>query len=260
VLSTVAIGTERLANAALRMLAMREAPRLAAAALGDGLRTASEDHIKAALPAIFELAAPIEGFGRTADAIPEPLVDAWAASSSAVREFMGVLFHSEGKHSRILACRSASVLVLRNAGLAEEFARLALRSVGRPDDSYGPEGAASSAVSTFLSVCLTNRFDEVDALLQSEWKTAAEEQRAAILDAYLKILRRRNEEEPPPSPAVEEKCFKRVVEVISARRVDESFGSAIEFLSYAARRHLRYVEQNAEILVGCQRSPPSAGF
>lgn len=249
-LSSVASGSDRLANAALRMLEMREAPRLAAVALGDGLRTASEDQIKAALPAIFELAAPNAGFGRTADAIPEPLVGAWAAAPSAVREFMGVLFHSEGKHSRILACRSASILVVHDAGLAEEFARLALGSIGRPDDSYGPEGAASNAVSKLLSVCLTNRFDEVDALLQVEWKTAAEEQRSAIVDAYVKILRRRDEEEPPPSSLVEEKCFKRVVEVISARKVDESFSAAIEFVRYAARRHLDYVEQNAEVLIG----------
>ena len=59
-------------------------------------------------------------------------MDAWSAAPSAVREFMGVLLLSEGKHSRILACKTALVLVAHDPGVAAEFSRLALRSIGPP--------------------------------------------------------------------------------------------------------------------------------
>jgi hypothetical protein len=248
-LSSVAKGSKQLADAALRMLASREAPRLAAEALGDGIRTASIEDVKSALPAIFELAAPMRDIGQMQpDSFPVPLLAAWGAAPSAVREYMDLLLRSDNKHSRILGCRSATALLKQYPQVGTEFTQLALQSVGRPDDPYSP-GAAADAVATFLGAALRERFDDVDVLLQKNWQLASEEERATIVGAYLSILDKRDEQ-ASTSADTEEKSFKRVLEIISARKVDASFIAVTEFLRYDARAHLGFVERHAEILLG----------
>ncbi|WP_437535066.1 hypothetical protein WME79_12580 [Sorangium sp. So ce726] len=250
VLSIVAKGSEELADAALRMLAMREAPALAAEALGDRLKEASSDQIKAALPALFELAVPLDGFGRSRDGVPEPLLAAWVAAPDAVRDFIKLFLRSDAKHSRIIGCRIALILLEQDAGIATEFAKVALLSVGKPDDSYGPEGSATNNVVAFLGASLCERFDDVDALLQAEWTTATEEQRSAVVGAYLNALKHGKHEAPLAVTNVHEKSFERVVAVVSARILDDGFRRTIEFLRYGAKQHPGLVQRHSAALLG----------
>jgi hypothetical protein len=267
-LSIAAKDRHRLENAALQMLAMQEAPELAAQVLGAGLASASPEQIEAALPAMFRLAVPLDGFGHTKDPVSSPLLSAWSVAPATVRKFLGELFHSDEKHWRIVGCRAAEILVQQDPSVGSEFGHLALASIGRPDNSYGPEGAASASVAAFLASALLVSFDSVDSLLQAQWDNALEKQRITIVDAYVSALRgpRTDQALPPEEPGryvmgstsspgaltveVAEKSFKRILDVASSRKIGDCFDRVLGFLRGGATHHLELVAKHSEPILG----------
>jgi hypothetical protein len=250
-LDEVTIDRIRLTNAALRALARGDSIRVAGPIVSRAIDASQRDLLPPAVPALISLASPQHSAvfdmpGLSGD--PAPLLAAYRVFPEIIYGGIRDMLRVPDKHSRFEACYAAAIIDV-DPDFGVKVAGELIRSLRLPDDDYD-EGSAGDAVVRALALAMRTHVAAIDALVQQALTVASEAESSTLFEVYLRLLKRAWDERQHPVTPADELAFRRIVDVLTQRPVDQRLRMATQFVRDEAHYYPRLLAERADVLLG----------
>jgi hypothetical protein len=253
ILGAVSADDRRLCDCALRALAREDGVFTAADIVSKRLDDTHAEFLKAALPSLIRVAAPIRGFVPFSGSPgkPQALLAAYRLFPDLVEAAVRNALAVSHKYERIKAFEAVSIIARADPAFGLKVADTLISSLDLPDDHYGEEGSAEGAATLALAQIMLDDPVQVDHLIQRNIATGSEELRTILFRVYEEILSfRRLPEGHPGTKAAQELAYRRFVELLVNHPEHELLTQVIWFLRDEAKRFPHLLTLHAETLLG----------